>query len=229
MGETIRIEARDGSGSFAAYLADAPGAKAGIVVVQEIFGVNPGIQAIADNWAAQGFAAVAPDLFWRIEPDVQIDADAPGGFDRAIGLMKKFSLDTGVADIEAAIKTLRARGCTKVGVVGYCLGGLLSYLSAARTDSDATVAYYGGGIDKYLGEQHAIGKPLMLHNATHDHFASDEAKAAIKAGLSDNRHVTLHYYDADHAFARHQGSTRVPECAELADARTLEFFRQHLA
>lgn len=225
----FQIAARDGSGSFTAYLAEAPAAKAGIVVVQEIFGVNAGIRAMADGWVEQGFAAVAPDLFWRLEPGVQLDPDDPEQFKQALALMNRFDLDKGVADIEAAIQSLRARGCHKVGVVGYCLGGLLAYLSATRTDSDATVSYYGVNIDKFLREQHAIGKPLLMHIGLRDHFVSAEARAAVDAGLAANAHVTTQGYDADHAFARAIGSSRVPELAELADARTLAFFKEHLA
>ena len=225
----IRIDARDGAGDFAAYLAETPGARAGIVVVQEILGVNAGIREMTESWAAQGYTAIAPDLFWRIVPGVELDADKPDDFKQALDLLGGFDIDKGILDIEAAIKSLRARGCSKVGVVGYCLGGQLAYLSATRTDSDATVGYYGVNIDKYLGEQHAIGKPLMLHNAALDHFVTAEAKAAVRSGLAANPHVTLHDYQADHAFARVGSKTRVPELADEADARTTAFFRANLA
>ena len=229
MGETIRIAARDGTEDFGGYLAAPDGARAGIVVVQEIFGVNAGLRAMADGWASHGFTALVPDLFWRLEPGVELDADVPAELERAYALMGRFDLVTGIADIAAAIHALRARGCGHVGVVGYCLGGLLAYLAATRTDSDASVGYYGVNLDKFLGEQHAIGKPLMLHVGARDHLVSDAARDAVAAGLAGNRHVTLHSYDADHAFARHAGSTRVDALAEQADARTLAFFGEHLA
>ena len=225
----FQIAALDGSGSFGAYLAEAAGATAGIVIVQEIFGINAGIRAMADGWAGKGFTAVAPDLFWRVEPGVQLDPDDPKQLQQAFSLMNRFDLDKGVADIEAAIQSLRARGCHKVGVVGFCLGGLLAYLSATRTDSDATVSYYGVNIDKFLREQHAIGKPLLMQVALRDRFVSAEARAAVDEALGANSHVTIHAYDADHAFARAIGSSRVPELAEQADARTLAFFKEHLA
>lgn len=233
MATRIDLTALDGSGSFTGYLA-APVADnslaghAGIVVIQEIFGVNAGIRAIADGWAAQGYTALAPDLFWRLQPGVELDADVPAQAEQAFALYKRFELEKAVADIEVAIKTLRAHGCTKVGVVGYCLGGLLAYLSATRTDSDASVSYYGVGIDGRLGEAAAIGKPLLMQIAGRDHFVSEATRAEIVTALTPNRHVTLHTYDADHAFARHRGSARVPALAEKADARTQAFFAEHL-
>lgn len=225
----VQITTRDGSGSFDGYLAEASTSTAGIVIVQEIFGINAGIRAMADDWAGRGFTAVAPDLFWRLEPGVDLDPDDPEQFKQALALMNRFDVDKGIADIEAAIQSLRARGCRKVGVVGYCLGGLLAYLSATRTDSDATVSYYGVNIDKFLHEQHAIGKPLLMHIASRDHFVGAEAQATIGAALAANAHVTIQAYDADHAFARAIGNSRVPDLADLADSRTLAFFKEHLA
>jgi len=232
MATRIDLAALDGSGNFGGYLT-TPGetgaaAAAGIVVIQEIFGVNAGIRAIADGWATQGYTALAPDLFWRLQPDVELDADVPAEAAQAFALYHRFDIDKAVADIEVAIKALRAHGCSTIGVVGYCLGGLLAYLSATRTDSDASVSYYGGGIDARLNEAAAIGKPLLMHLAGRDHFVTDAARAAIGAGLTPNRHVTLYTYDADHAFARYSGSARVPAMAEQADARTQSFFSEHL-
>lgn len=227
MGEWTRLDAIDGSGSFAAY--EAGSGKAGIVVIQEIFGINPGIRAMVENWAALGYHAIAPDLFWRQDHRIELDADVPEEFQRALGHMERFEGMKAVADIEAAIKMLRSKGCSKVGVIGYCLGGFLAYLCATRTDSDASIGYYGVSIDTRLDERNAIGKPLLLHIATRDGFVPAAAQAAVHAALDDNRHVTIYDYDADHAFARHSGSARVPGLAELADARSRDFFAQHLA
>jgi carboxymethylenebutenolidase len=226
MGDFTRLNAMDGAGSFAAY--EAGGGSAGIVVIQEIFGINAGIRAMVDNWATLGYHAIAPDLFWRQEHGVELDADVPEDLQRAFGFFERFDGTKAVVDIEAAIKLLRSKGCSKVGVIGYCLGGYLAYLSAARTDSDASIGYYGVSIDTKLDEQHAIGKPLMLHIATADGFVPAAAQAAIHAALNGNRHVTIHDYDADHAFARHSGSSRVPALAEIADARSRDFFAAHL-
>jgi carboxymethylenebutenolidase len=231
MGERFEVQARDGSGSFGGYLArpDA-GTGAGIVVVQEIFGVNAGLRQMCDDWAAQGFLAFAPDLFWRIEPGIELTDKTEAEWQRAFDCMNRFDIDRGIADIEASIRAVRADpSCSgKVGVVGFCLGGLLAYLAATRTDSDASVGYYGVNIQERLNEGHAIAKPLMLHVARQDKFVPPEAQARIRESLASNRHVTLHDYDADHAFARVDGQSRVEACARLANERTLEFFRQHL-
>ena len=226
MGTFTQLDTLDGSGSFKAYEAGSGGA--GIVVIQEIFGINGGIRAMVDSWAAIGYHAIAPDLFWRQEHDIELDADVPEEFQRALGHMERFDGTKAVADIEAAIKLLRSKGCKKVGVIGYCLGGFLAYLCATRTDSDASIGYYGVSIDTKLDEQHAIGKPLMLHIATADGFVPAASQEAIHAALGGNHHVTIHDYDADHAFARHSGSSRVPVLAEIADARSRDFFAAHL-
>lgn len=232
MGERIEVQARDGSGSFGGYLATPAGGKGpGIVVVQEIFGVNAGIRSMCDDWAAQGFVAFAPDLFWRIEPGIELSDRIEAEHQQAFELFGKFDVDKGIEDIEASIRAVRARPeCTgKVGVVGFCLGGLLAYLAATRTDSNATVSYYGVGIQDRLGESHAIANPLLMHIARRDRFVPPEAQAKIRAELGANPHVALHDYDADHAFARVDGTTRVEACAQEANARTLAFFRQHLS
>ena len=232
MGERIEVAARDGSGSFGGYLAVPAGGKGpGIVVVQEIFGVNAGIRSMCDDWAAQGFVAFAPDLFWRIEPGIELTDKSEAERQRAFDLYGKFDVDKGIEDIEASIRAVRARPeCSgKVGVVGFCLGGLLAYLAATRTDIDASVGYYGVMIDQMLNEKHAIANPLLLHIATQDKFVPPEAQAKIRAELGANPHVTLHDYDADHAFARVDGTSRVESCAQEANARTLAFFRRHLA
>lgn len=232
MGERIEVQARDGSGSFGGYLATPAGGKGpGIVVVQEIFGVNAGIRSMCDDWAAQGFVAFAPDLFWRIEPGIELTDRIEAEQQRAFELFGKFDVDKGIEDIEASIRAVRARlECTgKVGVVGFCLGGLLAYLSATRTDSNATVSYYGVGIHDRLNESHAIANPLLLHIARLDRFVPPEAQAKIRSELGANPHVSLYDYDADHAFARVDGTTRVEVCAQEANARTLAFFREHLS
>lgn len=228
MSETMQIASLDGAGSFEAYAAGPTSATAGIVVVQEIFGINPGIKQMVDGWGALGYRAVAPDLFWRLEAGISLDADKPDEMQRAFGLYQRFDVDLGITDIAASIRALRDAGCGKVGVVGYCLGGLLAYLSACRTDADASVGYYGVGIDSKLDEADAIAQPLMLHIATEDGFVPAEAQAAIHARLDGHERCTLHDYKADHAFARAIGASRVSELAALADARTVEFFKNNL-
>ncbi|HWE06662.1 MAG TPA: dienelactone hydrolase family protein [Rhizomicrobium sp.] len=230
-GKDITIRTADGS--FGGYLASpSAGRGAGIVVIQEIFGVNGFVRAVADGFAAHGYFALAPDLFWRIEPGVQLSDKTDAEWSRAFELMGKFNADLGVKDIQAAIAELRnTPGCSgKVGAVGYCLGGLLAYLTAARTDADASVAYYGVNIQKMLGEAGSIRKPLMLHIAGKDEYVPSAAQKAIVDGLKTCPHVTIHLYpEMDHAFARTGGAHYDRANAELANGRTSTFLRQHLS
>jgi carboxymethylenebutenolidase len=229
---TIRIETLDHDGSFDAYAAEPEGEpKAAIVVIQEIFGVNEGIRRKCDRWAALGYLAVAPDLFWRLEPGVELDPDVESEFKQALDLMNRFDQDQGIMDIEATIRAARSRlgGGGKVGAVGYCLGGRLAFMTAARTDIDASVGYYAVGVDGLLHEKHAIAHPLMLHIAGADHFVGPDIQRAMHEGLDDHPKATLHDYPGeDHGFAAELGKRRSEEAANLADRRTEEFFARHL-
>jgi carboxymethylenebutenolidase len=230
---SITIDAKDGSGRFETYVAEPEGTpRAAIVVIQEIFGVNPGIRKKCDDWAAKGYLALAPDLFWRIQPGVVLDPDVPEQFQQALALMGKFDQDQGVADIEATIQAARAKlgDGGKVGVVGYCLGGRLAFMTAARTDSDASVGYYGVSIDNLLGEKHAIANPVLLHIAGADHFVTPDIQARMHEGLDDHPKVTLFDYPGeDHGFAAEMGQRRSDAAARLADSRTASFFEEYLA
>lgn len=231
MSEIITIKTLDGAAEFAAYCAIPHGAPRGaIVVIQEIFGVNAGIREKCDKLAAAGYLAIAPDLFWRIEPGIELDPDVPEEMQRGLDLFGQFDQDTGIRDIEATIKAARARvDGGKVGAVGYCLGGRLAYMTAARTDVDASVGYYAVGIDGLLSEKHAIARPLMLHIAGNDGFVSGEVQAAMHAGLDDHPRVTLYDYPGeDHGFATEMGKRRSEVAAELADNRTAAFFAEHI-
>lgn len=225
------IKTIDGSGSFNAYIAEPASTPRGaIVVIQEIFGVNPGIRAKCDKWAAEGYLALAPDLFWRLEPGVQLDPDVPEQFQQALALMGKFDQDAGIRDVEATIRAARAKlGGGKVGVVGYCLGGRLAFMTATRTDSDASVGYYGVGIDNLVGEKHGIARPVLLHIAGADHFVTPDVQAKMHEGLDDHPKVTLETYPGvDHGFAVEAGKRRNDEAAKLADKRTAEFFAANI-
>lgn len=229
---TIGIDTLDGEGSFDAYLAEPSATpRAAIIVIQEIFGVNEGIRRKCDHWADKGYLAVAPDLFWRLQPGVELDPDVESEFKEALGLMGRFDQDKGIEDIEATIRAARSRlpEGGKVGVVGYCLGGRLAYMTAARTDTDATVGYYAVGIPGLLGEKHAIARPLALHIAGADHFVTPDQQQAMHEGLDDEPRVTLWDYPGmDHGFAAEMGKRRSDEAARLADSRTEEFFAEHL-
>ena len=232
MSETVSIPTLSGDASFTAYVArPANTPKAAILVIQEIFGVNAGIRRKCDKLAEDGYLAIAPDLFWRLEPGVELDPDIEPEFQRALDLMGKFDQDQGVRDIEATIHHIRSEeGVPKVGCVGYCLGGRLAYMTAARTDVDASVGYYGVGIDGLLGEKHAIAHPLMLHIPTEDGFVDKDTQKAMHDGLDDHPKVTLYDYEGlDHGFATEFGKRRAEEAAQLADSRTAEFFAANLA
>jgi carboxymethylenebutenolidase len=235
MGEKITIRALDEDACFGAYVAKPEGdAKAAIIVIPEIFGVNPGIRQKCDNWAKAGYLAVGIDIFWRFAPGVELDPDVEAELQEAFGYFGQYDANDGVQDIEAAIHAIRrgelgTAAVQSVGCVGYCLGGRLAYMAAARTDITASVGYYGVMIDTMLNEAHAIANPLMLHIPTADHFVGAEAQAAIHAGLGDHSKVVLHDYEGlDHGFAAEMGNRRDEAGAALADGRTAAFFTEWL-
>jgi carboxymethylenebutenolidase len=226
-----RYTARDG-GDFMAYVAmpDTLPAPA-IVIIQEIFGVNGFLRTKADELASKGFIAVVPDLFWRIEPGVQLTDKTQEEWNRAFALMNAFDIDQGISDIADVIAAVRKdENCTgKVGCQGYCLGGKLAYLTAARTDVDASVSYYGVGLDALLGEASGIQKPLLMHIAEKDQFVPKDAQAKIIDALKDNPLVTIHTYPGmDHAFTRIGGAHFDADAAGLANGRSNDFLRTYL-
>lgn len=232
MSKMIDVETLAGGGRFKAYIAEPEATpNAAIIVIQEIFGINPGIRAKCDRLAEAGYLAVAPDLFWRMEPGVELDPDIPEQLQQAFGYIQKVDVNLAVQDIEATIRVARKRiDGGKVGVVGYCFGGRLAFLAATRTDADASIGYYGGGIDTMLGEGHAIARPLMLHFAGEDGHITPEKVARIKDALAGNAHVTIHEYPgADHGFATESGKRRQPQAADQADGRSAAFFAANLA
>lgn len=233
MSETIPIPTLGNDQSFNCYVARPTGnPKAAIIVIQEIFGVNPGIRRKCDAWAKAGYIAYAPDLFWKIEPGIELDPDVPEEMNRALELYGQFDQEAGVQDIEAVIHAARKElgGQAKVGCVGYCLGGRLAFMTATRTDISSSVSYYGVGLDDLLREAHAIAHPVMLHIAGADHFVPPEQQKAVHEGLDDHPKVTIYDYPGlDHGFAAEMGQRRHEEGAQLADKRTAEFFSQQLA
>jgi carboxymethylenebutenolidase len=231
MSEKLEIAVSDGSFACHVERPASPGPHPVVIVLQEIFGVNEGIRSIAKDYAAKGYFAVAPDLFWRSEPGLSLSEAKEDDWRKAFGLYAAFDMDRGVSDIAAAVTAARTLdGATgKVGVTGYCLGGLLTFLSAARTDADAFVAYYGGGTDRYLGEAANIKAPLLYHLAGADEYIGLPAQAEIGAALDPLPNVTVHTYAGrDHAFARPNGSHYDEADATLANSRTDSFFRRYL-
>lgn len=230
-GKEITINGPDGD--FMGYLATpASGTGPGVVVIQEIFGVSKSMRGVSDDLAAAGYVALCPDLFWRLEPGFQVSsADDEEGIQKAFGLFGKFDAGKGVGDLQTTLSHLREMdGCSgKVGTVGFCLGGFLAYLMAAGSDADASVGYYGVGIENKLGEASGISHPLMLHVAAEDQFVPTEAQAQVADGLKGNTHVTIHSYPGvDHGFARKGGDTYANDAAELANGRTVEFLNANL-
>lgn len=228
--EQVSIKTADGE--FSAYVArpDAPSAPA-IVVLQEIFGVNKVMRDICDDYARAGYIAACPDLFWRIEPGVDITDQSKAEWDEAFRLMTAFDIDQGMKDVQLVIDKLRADPqCTgKVGAVGFCLGGQLAFLASTRTDSDASVGFYGVALDKRAGEGVRIKTPVMLHIAEEDEFVPKDAQAAVRAALGDNPLVTLHSYPGrNHAFCRKGGAHYDAGDCALATTRTLDVFNTNL-
>jgi carboxymethylenebutenolidase len=227
----IQIRASDG-GNFSGYLTLPKSGKGpGLVVIQEIFGVNQVMRRISDDLAAQGYVALCPDLFWRQEPGIQITDSTEAEWQKAFALLNGFNQDKGMEDLKATIATLRAHpACTgKVGSIGFCLGGRLAYMTATRTDVDAAVSYYGVGLETLLGEAQNIKNPLLMHIAEKDKFVPPEAQQKIKDGLAKHPKVTIYTYPGvDHAFARVGGHSYVKEAADQANQRTAEFLKKNL-
>lgn len=228
---SVTINAEDG-GTFSAYLAHPEQETApGILVIQEIFGVNKVMRDLCDGFAAQGYVAICPDLFWRQEPGIDITDQSEAEWNQAFSLYQGFDEAAGVRDLIATLAFLREyeRCSGKVGSVGFCLGGKLAYLMATRSDADCSVGYYGVGIENALDEIGTIGKPLMLHIAEKDQFCPPEAQSKIIAAAAGAPTVTAHSYPGvDHAFARLGGAHYDQAAADQANGRTAAFFKEHL-
>lgn len=219
-------------GSFSAYIARPQATAApAVVVIQEIFGVNAVMREITDGLAEQGYLAICPDLFWRLEPGVDITDRSEAEWKKALALMNAFDVDKGVEDIAATLAAIRndPQSSGRAGAVGFCLGGLLAFLTATRTDADASVSYYGVGIENRLGEADKITRPLLLHIAEEDQFVPKEAQARIINRLTDHSQVEIFTYPGrDHAFARPGGAAYDATAAALAGQRTLNFFKKNM-
>lgn len=227
----IMIPSRD-SGSMKAYVAmPAVTPAPTVIVIQEIFGVNAVMRALCDDLAAQGYIAVCPDLFWRIEPGIQLTDKSEAEWKRAFELFKLFDVDQGVEDLRATEHVFKghAHSTGKVGCVGYCLGGKLAFLMGARTNIDCAVSYYGVGLDSLTGEVENIRRPMLMHIASEDTFVNKDAQAKILAATEKNYNITAHVYEgADHAFARVGGDHFDKDAAAKANERTARFLAEHL-
>jgi carboxymethylenebutenolidase len=232
MKDRITITGRDGA--FGDYIArpkilPAPA----VVVLQELFGVNADIRKTCDELAEQGFVAVAPDLFWRQEPGVDLsnvtsEADCQHG----LRLYGAYDRDAGAKDVRDSVNAVRSLPeCSgKAAILGYCLGVLMVFLTAVRYDGvEAAVAYHGGDTEKYLSEVGGLHGPLLMHLADEDEFISKTAQAQIKAALANRSNATVYSYPGqNHAFSRHGGAHYNAEAAALAHLRTYVFLNHQL-
>src|ERR1700722_17908337 len=227
-----RITVKGSDGEFAAYIARPTVFSAPVVVVlQELFGVNADIRKTCDELAAQGFIAIAPDLFWRQEPGVDLDVTSEESWQHGLRLYSAFDRDAGVRDVMNTVRTsvqLKGSG-GKVALLGFCLGALMVFITAARHEVDAAVAYHGADTEKYLTEVGGLEGPLLMHLGEEDEFISRHAQAEIKAALARKANATVYSYPGQrHAFARHEGTHYNVAAAALANARTREFLHQQL-
>jgi carboxymethylenebutenolidase len=231
MGSFITITVPDGS--FQAWVERPAVEPAPVVIaIQEIFGINDDLKATCKELAEAGYIAISPDLFWRLEPGLSLSHWTESEWKKGLELYQAFDVDKGVEDIGATIAAGRSQpGATgKVGVMGYCLGGLMTFLTDARIGADAAAAYYGGGTDQHIAEASKVATPMIMHIGEEDEFISKDAQAAIKAGVADNANIELFSYPGcAHAFARHTGTRYDAQAAELANKRTYDLFAAHLA
>jgi carboxymethylenebutenolidase len=230
MNDKLTIQTPDGS--FHCHVARPTLSVAPVIVVlQEIFGVNAGIRSIAQDYAAKGYIAVAPDLFWRSEPGLDMSEKSEADMAKGFALYNAFDFNKGVQDIAATVAASRTMpgASGKVGVTGYCMGGLTTFLTAAKAEADAFAAYYPGGVQHYIAEAVNIKRPLLLHLAGNDEYVGKEAQAAIDAAFKGKPNVEVHTYPGrNHAFARPGGKDFNADDAALANRRTDAFFKQHL-
>ena len=223
MGKSIQLTAAD-EHALAAYVARPAGEPiAGLIVVQEIFGVNAHIRAVADEYASDGFLAVAPALFDRIERGVELGYEG-ADVQKAMSFIPGLDIDKAVADVDAALEFAKRTTGKKAGVIGYCFGGTIAWLSATRLDPDAAVGYYGGRIGNYAAENPSC--PVMLHFGKKDtHIPAEEVEKVHSA----HPEVEICWYDAGHAFNATPRTSYNAEAAKLARHRSLEFLKKHLA
>ena len=231
-GEWIDIPTVDGT--FGGYLALPPrgpdsgpdaGTGPGIVLIQEIFGVNDHIRTVADQYALDGYVVLAPDLFWRKGHRLDLGY-GPADFQRGLDLMMGLDGAKAIADLAATVSVLRARPelAGKVASIGYCMGGRLSFLAAAHAGVDAAVSYYGGGIDTLLGDAPKVGCPIQFHFAELDHYIPMEAVDKVRHAFAGRPEASVHVYPAvDHGFNCWGRAMYNQQAAALARGRVLQF------
>jgi len=221
-----------GGGRFGAFVAlprklPAPA----LVLLQEVYGVNRFMRRITESWAAQGFFAVCPDVYWRLKPGIVLDPETPGHREQALETGKRLDVDSAVRDLCGLVEQLRtAKECSdRVATAGYCLGGKLAYLIGTRGAADCNVSYYGVGIESHLDEAARLTKPLLMHIGESDPWTPEPVREQLRGALGANPLVSMHLYpDTGHAFAREGAATDVPAMRELANDRTRAFLEANL-
>ena len=217
---------------FAGYVSLPPaGTGPGLLLLQEIWGVNEHIKTVADQYAMSGYVVMAPDIFWRLGHRIDLEYNEAGNL-KAFDYMNRLDFAQAADDLTDAVKILRSLPAVKgkVGVVGYCMGGQLAYRTAALSDVDAAVCYYGGGIDRCLELATNINKPIMFHYANDDQHISQESRQKVKDKFANKSHaVFFDYPDTDHGFNCWGRPTMYNQkAAALAQGRTLEFLAKNL-
>jgi carboxymethylenebutenolidase len=223
MSEFLTLRAADGH-QLSAYIARPASAPvAGLVVIQEIFGVNEHIRSVAEGFARDGFLAVAPALFDRIEPGIDLGYEAEDR-QKAMSFFPKIDMEKAVMDTAAAIDCAASESGRKVGVIGYCFGGSVAWLAATRLHPAAAVGYYGGQSGRYAAE--VPNCPVILHFGRQDAHIPPTVAEAVHAAHPD---VEIHWYDAGHAFNCDPRPSYNAAAATLARQRSLQFLKTHLA
>jgi carboxymethylenebutenolidase len=227
-GKMVPLAAADG-GKLTGYLAlPRSGAGPGLVLLQEIFGINHHMRALAELYAEEGYVVLAPDLFWRLQPGIELGYSADD-VQKARGYYQRFDIDQAMKDVADTVKALRAMPAChgKVAALGFCLGGKLAYLAAARANIDAAVSYYGVGIEANLDEAAAIGCPIVLHLAGEDKFVPAPAREAIRRALAAHDDAESYVYPgAGHAFNNRERETYDRSAASLAHSRSIALIRR---
>ena len=225
------IDIPAGNDSFGGYLALPKGGKGpGIIIIQEIFGVNGHIRDVTEQYALDGYVALAPDIFWRTQPRVElgyVGADR----DKGIELLQKTDVKLAVQDIGSAAAALRQRPevSGKIAAIGYCFGGRLAYLAAAQGTVDGAVAYYGGGIQNQLDVADKVKVPIQFHYAELDHGIPLSAVGEVKERFAGRDNAEFHLYpNADHGFNCSVRASYNQHASALAHGRTLTFLADHL-
>ena len=231
MKDHITVQGQDGK--FAAYIARPKTLPApAVVVLQELFGVNADIRKHCDELAEQGYLALAPDLYWRQEPGIDLNVTSAADWQHGLRLYSAYQRDAGVKDIKDTIDAVRnLTECNgKVALLGYCLGALMVFMTAVRNEGiDAAVWYHGADTDKYLGEVDGLHAPILMHIAEEDEFISKAAQAAIRAAVAKKPNASVYSYRGQcHAFSRHNGKHYNAAAAHLANGRTSEFLNRQL-